>query len=1074
MTRTPEELLGEDESKKRGQSPLSESTSDVDNSNNNNLTSNNNNNPASLRRTFSSSECSSGNYSDPEHDVTSSRVTSPTLCRPIQALIAAAPMESARLTVALSDITNDGQGQRYQCSPVTSQAGSDVTASAVTLEAPTASQQVVQTDRENEPLDLSMNRSPSVEVVASPDSERSLEPVACCSSSSEGSDKIRVIHQKQMILPSNSSSSTSRALTMSPILNVMSRPGRVSPARASCSLGSEAHHHHQHHHHHQKHHNAPAHSSTVPMPLAASGAGGSSSAPGDLRAASPRGSGGSGCLAGSPANKMPARRGSLPAPPGAGGSSGSDRSASPRDRPTTGVAAAPVSATSLAMTTSASSPLLSSRKAASLTSIKPRGENWVPFNKDAVYGIVEEVIHQLEDQKESDDKPQSVVRSTSGGLKSTMSTSSSSNNNYKSASGKSHHRLDTRLRSDCSDKTSRRASPVNSESCSGSEECVSGDDSSGSNSRLNKTRQPQSQSGSSSGLYDKHVGKQSSVVPMCNSGHLRRVCGASSAVGVGQASQEGDTPAIETAAEGDHTLPTALTDRHLISGVISASGASTQSGSANSSPTPKDKQCWVALDKMFVFDIVDSAMRKADDTRGDSDDGSSDGRTGQTMEKNTDNVNLKLSKKASETSSAGKGPFSEHSDREGDGKCLKRQHECLDDKVCASSKKRREGGGQDSRVSSPSPAPTAPHSPNNAVCSGQDGSSEGHAAARSGSPHSSCLEDLLAESNSQKVGPKKCGGCSAPSSPQVSHQNSPVVRELSNMYLGDDQGPSIDRAKKEKIATAKQENMKGVHALTPVIRSSCPMSENNNQCVLGDTKDRGGRSNMQPGGGAGHESSARQTREDTGHTTKHGLVPVTSATTKDARSSPRLGWVAVSKIDVHNIFDSVVDSMIADDVVTSSPVRSDVSDVAMAHSPVPSSSASSSSAGRQVSPATSPLPARDADSSPAASPTPPSSAGSNVSGPQSSMPASPQSPRSPGECTDRNSDSRSTKAFKWKSSLLMRVNEENKPEVQRPSPVTTHARGGAGKQKTESRIARCGRRIGASRKHTTNSVAKLK
>ena len=181
--------------------------------------------------------------------------------------------------------------------------------------------------------------------------------------------------------------------------------------------------------------------------------------------------------------------------------------------------------------------------------------------------------------------------------------------------------------------------------------------------------------------------------------------------------------------------------------------------------------------------------------------------------------------------------------------------------------------------------------------------------------------------------------------------------------------------------------------------------------------------------------------------------------TKDARSSPRLGWIAVSKADVSRLFNSVVDSMMAaeaaEEVVSTQKSRE------------------SAAKPRFGSPSASPAPPSERSRSPSASPA--SSLGSNSTGssPQrqqidcengsnrleneSTGPCSPPSPsdkasfirtQSPSSSSDnldsehmivdpgspgdmfldgegKDSKSSKHKTFKWKSSLLMRVHEES-------------------------------------------------
>ncbi len=334
----------------------------------------------------------------------------------------------------------------------------------------------------------------------------------------------------------------------------------------------------------------------------------------------------------------------------------------------------------------------------------------------------------------------------------------------------------------------------------------------------------------------------------------------------------------------------------------------------------------------------------------------------------------------------------------------------------------------------------------------------------------------------------------SPSSKNSSSRSTPIgspvhdpVHNTSSTHLGQSQITPIDYGSKD-IFAAKQENVRRLHPMNPSIRSQCSLPENN-QYALGDTSRNGS-----PDSSCKKRPFNKDSDRVTSVNTSSGLdssqaltlsSPVSSGgDSRDARSSPRLGWIAVSKADVHSLFDSVVDSMMAaEDPVPSGPSGSDASSSQSgkksqgksAGSPcsVTSSGDVYSRNNKDIQNGhegdsksrTSPLPAtprpssRDVTSSSAGSPVGSLHAGSPTPASRTPTPASPASRSSPSGCPlsarspsseildehlivdpgspdsqgdGEGKDGRSNKAFKWKSSLLMRVHEE----TQGPSNVT--------------------------------------
>ncbi len=338
--------------------------------------------------------------------------------------------------------------------------------------------------------------------------------------------------------------------------------------------------------------------------------------------------------------------------------------------------------------------------------------------------------------------------------------------------------------------------------------------------------------------------------------------------------------------------------------------------------------------------------------------------------------------------------------------------------------------------------------------------------------------------------PSRGSSSSKTSSSRSTPIGSPVhdlVYNTSSTHLGQSQITPIDYGSKDFFA-AKQENLRRLHSMNPSIRSQCSLPENN-QYALGDTSQ-----NRSPDSSCKKRPFNKDSDRLTSANMSCGLdssqaltlsSPMSSGGDgKDARSSPRLGWIAVSKADVHSLFDSVVDSMMAaedpdpsgSDASSSESGKKSKSQGISAGSPC-SVTSSGDALGRNnkdiqngqegdSKSRTSPLPtmtrpsSRDVTSSSAGSPAGSLPAGSPAPVSRTPTPASPASRPSPSGCPQTSArspsseildehiivdpgspdsqgdgdgkDGRSNKAFKWKSSLLMRVHEE----TQGPSNVT--------------------------------------
>ena len=335
------------------------------------------------------------------------------------------------------------------------------------------------------------------------------------------------------------------------------------------------------------------------------------------------------------------------------------------------------------------------------------------------------------------------------------------------------------------------------------------------------------------------------------------------------------------------------------------------------------------------------------------------------------------------------------------------------------------------------------------------------------------LRGTPSPTNSNDVTKRNVTSLSSQHSGGSSVHDPPTNNVSSITHLVQSQRTTIDYGRNEILA-AKQAQASstklGLHSTTSpahqapaAIRSRCGVSVNN-QYALNDTRDNNGdreirrkRTKVDSSTTANYEplTSARSA----GGLDGGNVVSLFSTNERDARSSPRLGWIAVSKIDVHNLFSSVVDSMMAEEEERESYEKSRQGGKCVDKAPSESPSASPAPPGRR--------PASPSDSIV-------SSIGTNstVSSPQRQQvdcenrpnrveneptgPCSPPSPSSKASCIRTQSPSSSSdnldsehmivdpgspgdmfldgegkdcksnkKTFKWKSSLLMRVHEES-------------------------------------------------
>ena len=296
----------------------------------------------------------------------------------------------------------------------------------------------------------------------------------------------------------------------------------------------------------------------------------------------------------------------------------------------------------------------------------------------------------------------------------------------------------------------------------------------------------------------------------------------------------------------------------------------------------------------------------------------------------------------------------------------------------------------------------------------------------------------------------------------------PANNVSSITHLVQSQRTTIDYGRNEILAASSMKL--GLHSTTSpahqapaAIRSRCSVSVNN-QCALNDTRDNNGD----------REIRRKRTKVDSSTTANYGpltsarstgaldggnVVSLFSANERDARSSPRLGWIAVSKIDVHNLFNSVVDSMMAEEEERESTEKSRRGGKCVDKAPSESPSASPAPpGGRPRSPSdsiVSSLGTNSTGSSPQRQQVDCENRPNRVEN-EPTGPCSPPSPSSKASCVRTQSPSSSSdnldsehmildpgspgdmfldgegkdcksnkKTFKWKSSLLMRVHEES-------------------------------------------------
>ena len=352
----------------------------------------------------------------------------------------------------------------------------------------------------------------------------------------------------------------------------------------------------------------------------------------------------------------------------------------------------------------------------------------------------------------------------------------------------------------------------------------------------------------------------------------------------------------------------------------------------------------------------------------------------------------------------------------------------------------------------------------------------------------------------------------SPTSLSSQHSGGSPVHDLSMnnvssiMHLVQSQRTTIDYGRNEILAAKQANSTKlGLHSSTSpthqapaAIRSRCGVSVNN-QYALNDTRDNNGDS----------EIRRKRTKVDSSSTTNNN-EPMTSAyrgldackavslfsanergdLTKDARSSPRLGWIAVSKPDVQKLFNSVVDIMMAADAEEAASPQKSRESATKPHSGSPSASPAPPG-GRSASPSVSPassLGSNSTGSSPRRQQIDCEN-GSNRLENESTGPCSPPSPaykasfirtQSPSSSSDnldsehmivdpgspgdmfldgegKDSKSSKHKTFKWKSSLLMRVHEEsqttplvyNKKEIGSTSSSSNSPSSESGSEKSE-------------------------
>ena len=888
----------------------------------------------------------------------------------------------------------------------------------------------------------------------------------------------------------------------------------------------------------------------------------------------------------------------------------------PKSGPSSGCCSTSNSGSSISTTTTSRAMITNTTSAPGHKAhMKPASENWVPLNKATVYDLVEEVMislgekqQQEEDQLKSANHQKSVSCQSGHNNKSrqqqtttTTTTTVNNNNNNNSKAPLTYinhsHKEEGGNGNNSSGSRRHRCSPPLEEAGQQSQEAAAGNHSS--------TRPHSTKSQLRDHLSAKwHQQQQSRRGP----GEATRpsTCHSHRTLETTQEAQEGNNGRV---ISGSSSTSNALTRRSPVrslqhpGGMTTCGGgkqsagdhapSSSSSSSSTTSPTSKAKQqqqqCWVALNKMVVFNIVDSAMRNSE-AEEEGDESEEDNRRTETQEvrsevsnghsggdnneskraptppktKNSvDSVesNSGNSRSGTTTTNTTKQTVTENTTSEEDihttssscGNMCSSQRAMK--RLCDNPKDGEDCEGRSaakrSRTDSP-PTHLGPASPRRGALAEGHSNREGHCPSGMAPNKPSCLEGLLSDTDAQSATSRRQSGDARSGSTGTGElaaglEGSKVGKSLHSADCQTAARCPIDRENNSRSSPARQllsqQQETGGKSVTtaaaargstrsPPVGSS-PNHSYSYHCV--GASDRNQSAHRVGGSGVNSSSQVRMATAtgnvkrvagDMTHadlltaSTKHGVTPVSrhygglapvSPTAADARSSPRLGWVAVSKIDVHNIVDSVVDSMIVgDDMLTSSPTprRDSPVETRSTSSPVPSASSASSSPShqQQLSTVASPVPARDAESChraaspkyPSATPGPRSPTSScrdaddERRSPQpevekrstgrstpSPLPASPASPRSPGEGSDRCSEvGKSSKAFKWKSSLLMRVEEEKidvtVPEVPAPPPQRlTPGRGGKQRDpKSENRSLRSGRR--GSRKGVSYSSSKLK
>ncbi len=350
-------------------------------------------------------------------------------------------------------------------------------------------------------------------------------------------------------------------------------------------------------------------------------------------------------------------------------------------------------------------------------------------------------------------------------------------------------------------------------------------------------------------------------------------------------------------------------------------------------------------------------------------------------------------------------------------------------------------------------------------------------------------------------------------------------------HLVQSQRTTIDygRTSNEKILAVKQAGTKklNLHSATPSAhqaaaavrsRSGVPV---NNQYVLDDTRDNNGDREIKRKRSKFDNAALKEPLPIAGSGLDSCSRPVSLCSTdesnesKDARSSPRLGWVAVSKADVHNLFNSVVDSMMASDAIDAThdagsagdrrpsgaatpPSRSAPPGVSSARTTSPANSAASSAGPGTTSSGSSPrcqqVDCESGSNRPnnerggACSPPSPSDKAACLQRTHSPSGSSDNldsehiivDPGSPGDMLSdaEGKDSRSnrSKTFKWKSNLLMRVHEQSQTAPLARSSNTSSPSSESGSDKSDKGLGQSSSTLpvldeprGQSRHQTTSS-----